>query len=410
MVLAAFAICAAAAPMADGQDAPQDWPTVISRLRQDMHDRPGLAIIRQQLAIALNNHGVELAGQGQWDQAKTQLQEAMRLDAVNTQFAINMASVYLSEAHHHYEVRRVNEAKTAAEQAIAFDPSLAQAYALLGEIEYTRQQLPKAKAAWERAVALDPNIGDVAKRLEQVTQELPVESKFERLSQAYFDLRYEEQLDRPAGFDIRDTLLQARSEVGSDFAYWPKYKIVVLIYSAQSFRTLRSETPDWVAGQFDGKIRVPLPNGQLDNDMVKQIIFHEYTHALVHDLALGKCPVWLNEGLAEYEGLQHGPRRLAQLSSAAAQERLLPWSQLDGQFSTALPAEAVALGYQEAYSVVRYLVDRYGFWRLRRVLKALADGGMIEHILSQEFHIKFERLEANWRAWLPQLLSQASSS
>ena len=404
--------CMAGLPVVAAQppvdDSPPDWPSVISRLRQETQQHPGLAIMRQQLAVALNNYGVQLADQGQWDQAKAQLQEAMRVDALNKQFPKNLANIYFSEASHNYEAQRTDEAKAAVEQAIAFNPSLARAYALLGEIEYRRQQLAKAKAAWEKAVELDPSLGDIAKRLEQVSEELPVESKFERLSQAYFDLRYEEQLERPAGFDVRDALLQARSEVGSDFAYWPKYKIVVLIYSAQSFRALRAETPDWVAGQFDGKIRVPLPSGQMDADTVKQILFHEYTHALVHDLALNKCPVWFNEGLAEYEGTKHGPRRLDQLIAAAKNGQLLTWSQLEGQFSAALPVDAVALGYQESRSVVQYLVDRYGFWRIRRVLKALADGAALEDILSQEFHIKPDRLEANWRMWLPQLVAPSS--
>ena len=364
--------------------------------------------MRQQLAIALNNYGVQLADQKAWDQAKQQFEEAMRLDSANTQFAKNLASVYLSEAYQGYESHQNKEALASLERALALDPTLAQAYALLGNLEYDNQQLIKAKAAWEKALELDPSLGDLNGRLNQVSEELPIESKFERLSQAYFDLRYEEQLERPAGFDIRDALLEARGEVGSDFAYWPKYKIVVLIYSAQSFRTLRAETPDWVGGQYDGKIRVPLPNGQLDAAAVKQIIFHEYTHALVHDLTRGQCPVWFNEGLAEYEGSKASPRGFDQLSAAVAKGQLVAWHELEQQFSTALPVDTVALGYQQSHSIVRFLSERYGFWRIRRVLKALASRTPLEDALTQEFHLQMPRLEANWRSWLPQLLGLPS--
>jgi len=384
-----------------------DWPVVIAQLRQDVQQRPGLTSVRQQLAVALNNYGVELAGQQAWDQAKQQLEEARRVDPDNTQLAKNLASIYLSEAHHHYEHHRGKEARGALEQSLRLDPTLAPAYVLLGNLEYESQQLAKAKAAWEHAMTLDPYAGDLTERLKRVSEELPVESKFERLSQAYFDLRYEEQLERPAGFDIRDALLEARGEVGSDFAYWPKYKIVVLIYSAPSFRALRAETPEWVAGQYDGKIRVPLPSGQLDAAMVKQIIFHEYTHALVHDLARGKCPVWFNEGLAEYEGTKAGSPRVDQLSAAATNGRLLAWHALDRQFSSSLPLDAVALGYQQSHSIVRYLVERYGFWRIRRILKSLADGASLEEAFTQEFHLKWSRLEASWQSWLPQWLGSS---
>ena len=204
---------------AGGKDEETDWPVVIARLRHESQNRPGFGGVRQELAVALNNYGVSLAEQGQWDLARAQLEEAMDLDPHNAQFAKNLASVHLREGHDAYEAHRSVEAKTSLERAIALDPGLAQAHALVGDIEYDNQQLVKARAAWQKAVELDPQLSQLTERLERLSQELPVESKFERLSQAYFDLRYEEHLERPVGFDIRDALLQARREVGSDFAY-----------------------------------------------------------------------------------------------------------------------------------------------------------------------------------------------
>jgi len=238
-------------------------------------------------------------------------------------------------------------------------------------------------------------------------QELPIESGFDQISQAYFDLRYEDEFEQPAGFDIRDALLQARREVGSDFAYWPKYKIVVLIYSSEHFRALRQETPEWIGGLYDGKIRVPLPGKEFDVERVKGIFFHEYTHALIHDLTKDQCPQWFNEGLATYEETKSGSPRLDQLARAAAAQQLPAWDHLNEQFAWGLPVHQVELGYQQAYSVVRYLVERYGFWRVRRVLQALLDGTALEAALEQEYHLKLDRLETDWRAWLSGQLSHA---
>jgi hypothetical protein len=247
-----------------------------------------------------------------------------------------------------------------------------------------------------------------AKRLKQVTEELPVESNFAKLSQAYFDLRYEAGVERQTGFDIQDALLEARRAVGSDFAYWPKHKFVVLIYSAESFRQLRAETPEWVSGQFDGKIRVPLPSAQLDPLEVKRIIFHEYTHALVHDLTSGRCPTWLNEGLAEHEGWRHGTQTFRELRRALQENQLIPWIYLSDRFSTSRPVDEVRLGYEESHAIIAYLIERYGFWRIRRVLKALSEGLPVEDVLAAEFHIKFPRLQTDWRDWLSDYLANAS--
>lgn len=385
------------------------WPEVIARLEDELERRP-VPQLREQLAIAYNNYGVSLGARGEWASAAMQLQHAVRLDQDNPQLTQNLSNAYLNQAYLAYQQHRLNEAATLVEQVLALTPDLAQAHALRGEVEYGRQRLKEAKAAWMKALELDPSQPDLRRRLEQVTDELPVESKFDKLSQAYFDLRYEQQFDHPVEFDIRDALLEARRQVGSDFAYWPKYKLVVLIYSAASFRTLRMETPDWVAGQFDGKIRVPLPDGELAPVAVKRIIFHEYTHALVHDLTQGRCPTWLNEGLAEYEGRTQETAPLSQLAQAVETGQLVPWTQLSDSFSFSLPASQVAFAYEQSYSIVSYLVERYGFWRIRRILKAIADRASWDAALVGEFRLKLARLETNWREWLPGWLRSVHGS
>jgi len=383
-----------------------DWAVVIATLKEELFRRSGHAQTRQQLAIAHNNYGVQLGDQGQWDLATQQLEEAIQLDQANGQFKENLSRIYLNQAYDAHSQHQLREAAEAVRKAIELTPHFAQAHALLGEIEYSSQRLKEAKAAWQRAVELNPTQADLARRLKQVSEELPVESDFERLSQAYFDLRYEEQVERSVGFDIRDALMDARRSVGSDFAYWPKHKLVVLIYSAESFRRLRQETPEWVAGQFDGKIRVPLPSGTLGQAIVRDILFHEYTHAVVHDVAQGRCPMWLNEGLAEYEGRTQRPSPVVQLMRARERGAVIPWSSLSDQFSAWLSREQVALGYEESYSVVRYLIKRYGFWRMRRVLKAIGAERPWEAALVEEYRLKLPRLETLWREWLPEWLQE----
>jgi tetratricopeptide (TPR) repeat protein len=394
---------------AAAEEAPEtdDWPHIISKLRREAFDQPGHKPVRRQLAIAYNNYGVALSEQGEWSQAEAQFHEAMRFDQDNSQVTENLSHVYLNQAHDAYRRFDMTAAVQRIDKALGINPQLTQAHVLLGKIEYDRQRLKEAKAAWTKALQLEPDRADVKEFLDRVTEELPVEGKFERLAQSYFDLRYEEQLERPVGFDIRDALSEARRSVGSDFAYWPKYKIVVLIYSAESFRKMRAETPEWMAGQFDGKIRVPLPSAGMDPNVVRAILFHEYTHALIHDLTQGKCPTWLNEGLAEYEGRKHVSQPLWELEKAAQGNRLIPWLQLSEAIAPNLPTETVRLGYEQSYSVVTYLVDRYGLWRMRRLLKAIATGQSWDAAVAEELHIKLPRLEANWRDVLPQHLRSA---
>lgn len=422
------------------QDTEEDWPTIISQLQYQLNQNPGHAMTRQQLATAYNNYGVSLGNQRQWDLAIQQLEDAIELDGVNEQFRMNLSSIYLNQADELDKRFQVSAALEAVRHAMGFDPKLKQAYELvermkkpdpvlrevrtlgldpsqarllaqacsvLGRIQYDRQKLAEAEVAWRVALELDPTIPNLQERLDQLTEERPVESQFERLSQGYFDIRYEEELDQPAGFNIRDALLDARSAVGSDFSYWPKppRKIVVLLYSADSFRRIRQETPDWIAGQFDGKIRVPFPSITLGEARVREILFHEYTHAVIFDLTKGACPLWLNEGLAEYQGRSQNAGTLKRLQAAHQANQLIPWQELSDHFSTALGAEHVALAYEQSYSLAAYLIQRYGFWRIRRLLKAIAEGRPWEAALEQDVHQKLAKLEAEWRRWLPEFLT-----
>ena len=404
LILAPAGAWAAAPSPTASPAAKTDWPTVIAQLRDRLDHMSSDADARHQLAIAYNNYGVELADAGKFSDSIRQLQEAVRLEPQDAQFQTNVALIHLKAAQTAYQEQRMDEARTLVASAIKASPDRPEAYALLGEIEYHSQHLKEAKTAWEHAVKLNPELPTVQDKLKQVSQELPVESDFEKVSQAYFDVRFTDQLKRSTGYDIRDALLKARREVGSDFSLWPTGKLIVLVYGAEQFRQLRKDTPEWVAGQFDGKIRVPLPGNGFDEIAVVRTLYHEYTHALIHEIAGNRCPTWLNEGLAEYEGWRSQTAPWARLRHAVTAGLLIPWDRLSAGFSPGVSAEEVGLAYEQSHSIARYLVERYGFWRMRRILKAVADGADLDETLASELHMKLPRLQAAWRTWLDEQL------
>lgn len=393
----------------DVAEQPTDWPMAIMQLRQRLDAMPGHIDTRKQLAIAYNNYAVELMGKERFAEAVQQLDQAQRFDPSNEGLRRNLVAVHLRMAQTQYRTNQIRQAKLAIDQALAIDPDAPDAYALLGEIEYHSQRLKEARRAWERALELAPERDDIRTRLDQLNEELPIESSFERLSQAFFDIRYTDEFERSSSFDLRDTLLEARRSIGSDFAFWSKRKLVVLVYNAEQFRQLRHATPEWVAGQYDGKIRVPLPGTGLDEATVTRILFHEYTHAVIHELTGNQCPQWLNEGVAEYEGWKSTGPQWTQLPAALAEGRLAPWAELSQRFAMARSAQEAQLAYEQSHSIVAYLVERYGFWRMRRLLKALAEDMPIDDALASEYRVSSSRLETNWQRWLKERLAQASS-
>ncbi len=397
------------APKQTESTAGQDWPAIIAQLKDALWKSTQQSEVKAQLAIAYNNYGVSLGEQSKWEPAIAQMEEAVRLAPEDPEFKSNLARIYLQQAaslrggEGNASKNRQQSTKVTGllRKALANDPELAEAYAMLGELEYESQHLKEAKKAWEHAKKLNPTLPGLNEALARLNTEIPVESDFDRLSHLYFDIRYEEGVDRSVGFNIQEVLLEARRTVGNDFRYWPSSKIVVIVYSAQTFRSMRQDTPEWVGGQFDGKIRLPLPGGDYDAQTVRQILFHEYTHAVVRDLSRNRCPIWFNEGLAEYQGARAGKKRVDQLKQALVKNQLIAWPGMNQGFSQSLTATQVALAYQQAHSIVEYLAQRYGFFRLRKVLAHVGDGMPVETALTQEFKITLERLERHWRESLP---------
>ncbi|MBI3321650.1 MAG: tetratricopeptide repeat protein, partial [Candidatus Omnitrophica bacterium] len=122
--------CESAESRPGDEQATSDWPIVISRLQQQLLERPGHALTRQQLATAYNNYGVSLSHEGQWDSAVQQLQEALRLDDTNRQFQENLSNVYLNQAYQAFQHQRLDEAFDTVKKVLALKPNHAQAYAL----------------------------------------------------------------------------------------------------------------------------------------------------------------------------------------------------------------------------------------------------------------------------------------
>ncbi len=388
----------------------EDWPRIIENLKRGASSSQG----KQQLAVAYNNYAIELSNQGSWSQAETELERAIALDAGNNQFKQNLCVIYLNHAASLRQDRRASDrgtdavTKTLVQQALRFNPRSAEAYTILGDIAYDGQQLAHAKTAWDRAKQLDPSMNSIDERLNKLNSELAVEKQFDRAGNTHFDLRYQEGIGYAAAYDLRTALDQARSNVGRDFGYWPRRPIVVLVYSEEAFRQVR-QGPDWIGGVYDGKIRIPFPRSTAALESLKSTLVHEYTHAIIHDITQDQCPVWLNEGIAEFEEARTRKPNLQLLQAAAGKRQLIPLSSLDSAFQSR-DANVAGLAYQQSYSLVTFLDQKYRFFRVRRILDHLAQGKSVEDALQAELRLSSDQLEQRWERWLPTFVQSSLAS
>ncbi|MBI2400297.1 MAG: hypothetical protein HYV23_04460 [Deltaproteobacteria bacterium] len=226
-------------------------------------------------------------------------------------------------------------------------------------------------------------------------KEDPFEAGMGRREGGHFLVKFEGGENAVAGHLIGLLLEEAYFKVGSDLGHYPEERIEALLYSKEAFRDI-TRSPSWAGAIYDGRIKLPAGGLTGKTSALEEVIFHEYTHAVVRELSKGKAPVWLNEGLAQYEeGKSAEPyaRFLSGLASRGAL-RLRP---LEGSFMRLGPQEAGA-AYLLSLSATSYIIREYGLFQVRSILERLAEGMELEEAISACLGVSYDELEKDWAA------------
>ncbi len=385
-----------------------DWQKKLDLL----DELPQTDKVKHQRAIVYNNISVEAQRKKDWNTAEKWLKKAISEDRKGG-FEKPLAMVYLSQAFDSYKKRANREytgymhrhAKLLAERALTYDRELADAYLLISDIERVNQKMTAAKRALEKAKRIDKSLPGLQQRMDQIERESKIEKSFSKSTNSFFDVRYENTIDKETASGLRLAMTTARTVVARDYNFSPKHKIVVLVYSSDAFSRLRIG-PHWAGGLYDGKIRLPL-DGTDNLKFAVATLFHEYTHAVIHDLGRGNCPRWLNEGLSEVQAYKIKTEPDSLLRAAAKRKHLLRIFQLDDAL-TSQNAATASLGYQQSHSIAEFLTEKYGYRRVKRLLEEMGKEKSFEAALKKTCSISANELETKWQSWLPARLKKSS--
>jgi hypothetical protein len=157
----------------------------------------------------------------------------------------------------------------------------------------------------------------------------------------------------------------------------PANRVLVTLYTEQEFRDI-TRGPSWVAGSFDGKVRIPVKGASQDRDEFDRVLVHELAHAIVYGLAPQGVPAWLHEGLARY---------FEPADAAAAQRRVIasgvviPFAHLQDDFGR-FDARTAAAAYDQSLVAVDLLARTLGT-RMASLLRALGRGQSFRESMGQ---------------------------
>ncbi len=373
----------------------------------------------------------ELLQRGEYEKGIEQLREAYQLFPFNPTFKRSLAEGYAAFGNHqfkqkrfeqadesfnkvlelypedsgtilmrgicNYHLKKYDVARYELERAKAIKPDSVEVLYFLGLVEIDTDHIPHALELLEQALKRAPGRKEIAELLVKTRKENTVESGMDRGHSSRFDLTYDPGVDSAFARSILSVLESAANVIGAELGLFPEARIPVRIYKRADYKTV-TDSPGWSGGFYDGKIRLPFGAMNEVTPGIRGILFHEYAHVVVFELTRGNCPLWLNEGIAEMFGRTQYNRALPKIDKS----KLVGFKKLETSFKDFSTANAT-LAYQQSYSLVNYLVETYGWHRVKQILTGLGGGlSFDESIVAalKDYDLNYETLVKEWRTSL----------
>src|SRR5262249_11123098 len=301
------------------------------------------------------------------------------------------ARLHLGAALAAAQERRDADARAECERALALDPSLSAARALLGQTLYKLKDLTSAIRTYDALVAELPDGGDRADARATLDRWQRESELHERMQQAvghHFTVNFEGPEEAELAGSALASLDRAYWRIGQTLGVYPNDPIVVVLYTTEQFTDI-TRSPAWAAGAYDGTIRVPV-RGALDKpEELDRVLAHEFTHSLIRTLAARGVPTWLNEGLAS--ALERDDLAWAEKQIASAKRVPLRSLQTGfGRFS----GDQAALAYATSAIAARRLLDEAGGVAVANLLRDLGEGTPFEAAFLHRIQRPFAEFQA----------------
>lgn len=376
-------------PIPNGPKEDAYWSALRNRITTgDTIDNMRLAEIERDNDVRTTTNAYFLAGvmamqQGNTDQASGYFEHALQAtpDQVNLLewHAIALASQ-----------GRYGDAAYELEHATTLQPDSPSLLRLLAMARYDADRTADAVDAWKRVMELAPD-PNTERLLHKAERELQVEERSSKKESRHFTLRY--QGDRTSAAlqgEVLATLENQYQDIARQFGYEPSSNIIVILYTQKEFTDI-TEAPAWAGAINDGKLRIPIGGLNSINSEVERVLKHELTHSFVASIGAGRCPTWLNEGLAELMESRSSSTFAPELAQLFHQHKEIPFSVLEGSFVRFSNVQA-QVAYAESLTAVEYLRDRYGMGEVMRMLESIGSGEPGEQALRNSTGLDYSDL------------------
>lgn len=354
----------------------------IAKLESDAQDGSAAAVAK--VVAALHAAAQFELKDGNVDAAIGHYRRALSFAPQHVGALLSMAHLFLRKSEFTNSLEYLERANRAA-------PDNADVARLMGWAYYGMNKIEQAVREFRRAFKLRPDVA-TQQALLKAERDLETEEKFKKNESAHFKLSYDGEAEPGLAREVLKRLEDHFAGIESELNFSPTDPIGVILYTAQAFRNV-SRAPGWAGALNDGRIRVPVQGLSSMTPELSATLKHELTHSFVFQKTRGHCPVWLNEGIAQFLEGARSAEYATDLIQLYEQKRGVSLATLEGSWM-GLSGSGAMYAYIWSLAAVEYLVRSHGMGDIARLLDRLATEPSADAALRGVLRITYPELDA----------------
>jgi len=185
-----------------------------------------------------------------------------------------------------------------------------------------------------------------------------------------------------------------------DFWTWDK-RVKVYLYSSKEEFAADTGAPAWAGGKASTR-KKEIATFAGHEDFMESVLPHELTHLVLRDFVgfEGEIPLWLSEGLAQWEEKAKRETADKRVAALRSQNRLASIDQLTRMdVKTLEKSNSVAEFYAQAVSLVGYLIRQQGAEGFRKLCGQIRDGKNMDEALKFAYPDTIRNMKEMEQAW-----------
>ncbi|MEX0617834.1 MAG: tetratricopeptide repeat protein [Pseudohongiellaceae bacterium] len=211
---------------------------------------------------------------------------------------------------------------------------------------------------------------------------------------------------------LEPLLTEAWDTLTAKYGFEPEGPILIEIFeNSEDFAVRSVGLPDIgpLVGICFGKVITLISPDTLTANW-QEIVWHEFMHVITLQMTRNRMPRWLSEGISVWEETQGRPywgrRQGLDLVRAVEDEKLLHVSNLNAGFSGAESNADLGFAYFQAYLVVDYITEEYGFDPLVNLVREYGEIKPDNERFVAAFGQSQDAFDEGFRAWVERRVAE----